>query len=1097
MDSYVELRAMSWYSFMEGASSIDEMVARADELGYGALGLTDRHNLTGAIEFADAAQEFGLKPIIGVTLNFQWEDEHGDSDSNDNDIGGADADSRNAGDQQVVSEASAASRDSQHDVLTMLAEDERGYANIANLISFAHVTAAERDAPVLNSRYLHGRTAGIIALVASPESRIAQLLLQGQYDVAMESLRRFASCFNDDSVFVELQRHYVHGDALRNRRLTHAAQSLSMPTVATGGVVYHDRSRSRLHDVLTAIRHNRDLETSHLQRKANSRYALRSPEAMMHLFRQYPDAVRNTVEIAARCMAFDVQRVNYSFPQEPVPPGFTTQQQYLESMCMDAAKRRYGDITPKIQSRLDKEFALIDKHGLAGFFLLYNRVIELAKDVAIELGHTTREIPVEERPPGRGRGSSVAMLVGTLMGLSHIDPLEYDLPLERFLPDDTLVNTPDIDLDFPRDIREHLILRVFDEFGWDHAALTAMIPTYRIKGVIRDVGKALGLPRHHLETLAKRTESRNARDLRDEMLTNPDLCNKVDAPGWRDLIEIGAQLQGFPKGLAQHPGGMIISSKPLIDITPVQPSAIDGRYICQWDKDTADRANFLKIDFLALGALSQMQECLQLIATRTGRYIDISRVDLRDQDVYADISSGDTVGVFQVESAAQMQTITRLRPKNLYDLALEVAAVRPGVGANNGVAEFIRRRNGQPWDYDHPLEARALAKSLGIILFQDQVVQLGMDVGGMTATEADQMRRAFQRRNNERVLMRNWERFLTGATERGVDQQTAATIFQKFNPHYMFPEAHAIAFAATAYHMAWLRRHYPNEFFTAIFNAQPMGFWPLETLKQDALKRGVTVLRPDVNLSGVMCKPASDNSFRIGLSFIHGIDTRSANTLIANREWLGPYDSLADVVERSGLQRHAIEALVKAGACDALTGITDRRKALWEVGLRYAASQDQARLSIATAHEMAQLADTDATDRMAYEYQTLGLWTEGHVMAQLRPDMDERIVDSRTVAALPDGSTVLTAGKVLRRQKPLGKMVFMTLEDEFGMIPLAIAPRYWKIHRDALKHAIVAVAGELSRKDNTLNIHVRNAWPLTASDSTPSIPRQDISKNFR
>ena len=491
-----------------------------------------------------------------------------------------------------------------------------------------------------------------------------------------------------------------------------------------------------------------------------------------------------------------------------------------------------------------------------------------------------------------------------------------------------------------------------------------------------------------------------------------------------------------------------------------------------------------------------MQECLQLIATRTGRYIDISRVDLRDQDVYADISSGDTVGVFQVESAAQMQTITRLRPKNLYDLALEVAAVRPGVGANNGVAEFIRRRNGQPWQYDHPLEARALAKSLGIILFQDQVVQLGMDVGGMSATEADQMRRAFQRRNNERALMRNWERFLNGATERGVDPQTAATIFQKFNPHYMFPEAHAIAFAATAYHMAWLRRHYPNEFFTAIFNAQPMGFWPLETLKQDALKRGVTVLKPDVNLSDVMCTPASENSFRIGLSFIHGIDTRSANTLIANREWLGPYDSLADVVERSGLQRHAIEAAVKAGACDALTGITDRRKALWEVGLRYAASQDQSRLSIATAHEMAQLADTDATDRMAFEYQTLGLWTEGHVMAQLRPDLDKRIVDSRTVAALPDGSTVLTAGKVLRRQKPLGKMVFMTLEDEFGMIPLAIAPRYWKIHRDALKHPIVAVAGELSRKDNTLNIHVHSAWPLTASTNA-SIPRQDISKNFR
>ena len=1082
MDSYVELRAMSWYSFLEGASSIDEMVGRAHELGYTALALTDRHNLTGAIEFADAAAEFGIKPIIGVTLNFQWDDEHNEDDNG----GGTDGRNLAAADQGITP----------HEVITLLAESERGYANLANLISFAHITADERTEPVLTARYLQGRTDGIITLVASPESRTAQQLMQGHYDEANQSLRRFASSFNQGSVFVELQRHYVHGDALRNRRLTHAAQQAGLPTVATGGVVYHHRSRSRLHDVLTAIRHNRDLDSSHLQRKANSRYALHPPEAMRHLFRQYPDAVANTRKIADRCMSFNVERVNYSFPQEPVPSGFKSQQHYLESMCMNAAKRRYGDITDKIQARLDREFALIAQHGLAGFFLLYNRVIELAKDVAIELGHTTREIPVEERPPGRGRGSSVAMLVGTLMGLSHIDPMEYDLPLERFLPDDALVNTPDIDLDFPRDIREKLILRVFNEFGWDHAALTAMIPTYRIKGVIRDVGKALGLPRHHLDSLAKRAESRNARDLRDEMLANPDLCDKVDAPGWRDLIEVGMQLQGFPKGLAQHPGGMIISSKPLINITPVQRSAIDGRYICQWDKDSADRANFLKIDFLALGALSQMQECLQLIADKTGKYIDISRVDLQDQDVYTDISSGNTVGVFQVESAAQMQTITRLRPKNLYDLALEVAAVRPGVGANNGVAEFIRRRNGQPWEYDHPLEARALSKSLGIILFQDQVVQLGMDVAGFTATEADQMRRAFQRRNNERTVARNWARFLQGATERGVDEQTAGVIFQKFNPHYMFPEAHAIAFAATAYHMAWLRRHYPNEFFTAIFNAQPMGFWPLETLKQDALKRGVKVLRPDVNLSDVKCIPATVDSFRIGLSFIHGIDAKSASTLITNREWLGPYNTLADVVSRSGLQRRAIEALVKSGACDTLDGVTDRRKALWEVGLRYAASQDQARLGMKTDHEMAQLAETDVIDRMAFEYQTLSLWTEGHVMSQLRPGMDERIVDSRTVSELPDGSTVITAGKVLRRQKPLGKMVFMTLEDEFGMIPLAIPPHYWQLHRHSLKHPIVAVTGRVSRKDNTLNIHVNSAWPLTTSQAA-RLPRQDISKNFR
>lgn len=1063
MNRYVELHAMSWYSFMEGASSIDEMVGSAHELGYTALGLADRHNLTGAIEFADVAEEFGIKPIIGVTLNYRWKDSH---------------------------------TQHQPDTITLIAETQRGYANIANLVSFAHIAAEERGEPVLKERNARGRTDGIIALVGSPESQIAQMLMNGQIDLAVQSLRRFKELFAPDCLFAEMQRHYVHGDALRNRHLLRAAEIADIPVVATGGVVYHDRSRSRLHDVMTAIRHNLTLETSHVQRKANSRYELRAPDEMYHLFRQYPDATQNSITIADRCIAFGVDRINYNFPQEPVPDGFATDQEYLETICTDAAKRRYGAIDEKVQARLDKEFALIKKHGLTGFFLLYNRVIEVARDVAIDLGHTSREIPLEERPPGRGRGSSVAMLVGTLMGLSHIDPMEYDLPLERFLPDDMLANTPDIDLDFPRDIREKLILRVFEEFGWDHAALAAMIPTYRIKGVIRDVGKALGLPQHQLDALSKRSESRSAQQLRDEMLSNPAFREKVDEPGWRDLIEVGSQLQGFPKGLAQHPGGMIISSKPLIDMTPVQPSAIQGRYICQWDKDTADRAKFLKIDFLALGALSQMQECLRLIADRTGKYLDISRVDLDDPDVYKDLASGDTVGIFQVESAAQMQTITRVRPKNLYDLALEVAAVRPGVGANNGVAEFIRRRNGQHWNYDHPLEQNALEKSLGIILFQDQVVQLGMDIAGMTPTQSDQMRRAFQRRNNKQTVARYRDQFIRGAAERGVDEATADVIFQKFNPHYMFPEAHAVAFAATAFHMAWLRTHHPNEFYTSIFNAQPMGFWPLETLKQDAAKRGVTVLRPDVNMSDIMCIPETHDSFRLGLTFVRGIDEASATAVIENRHWQGPYRSLADVVSRSGLQRQAIESLVKAGACDGINDGGDRRRLLWEVGLRYDADRDQPRLDIPTDHEMADLMRTDVTDQMVFEYQTMGLWTDGHVMSYLRSYMDDRVIDSRGINDLAHSAHVTTAGKVLRRQKPLGKMVFMTLEDEFGLIPLAVAPTEWKVYKDTLKHPIVAVSGTLSREDNTVNIHLRRAWPINLSRPI-QMPQQDISKNFR
>ncbi len=1040
---------MSWFSFMEGASSTDEMLRRAHELGYDALAIVDRNNITGALEFSESATELGIKPIIGVTLMLSDDENHPVSP------------------------------------ITLIAENRQGYANMCNLITFAHIAAGRID-PVLYTRYLQGRANGIIALIGEPGSHITDAMIE-----------RFIGWFGKENLFIELQRHLVHGDRERNDALVTLAERNQIEIVATGGVCYHERSRSRLHDVLTAIRHNLTLETSHRQRKPNSHYELKSPERMAQLFRKWPQAIDNARRIADRCESFNVKQINYRFPRESVPDEFSDEQEYLEHVCNDAAKRRYGRITEKVRDRLDREFKLIRRHGLAGFFLLYRRVISIAQDVAIELGHTSPEVPIEEKPPGRGRGSSVAMLVGTLIGLSHIDPLEYDLPLERFISDDELLNAPDIDLDFPRDIREELILRVFEEFGWSHAALTAMLPTYKLKGVVRDVGKVLGLPPLELGMLANRAESHNANDLATEMVRIEEMRDKIQLPGWRDLIEIGAQLQGFPKGLAQHPGGMIISSTPLIDITPVQPSAMDGRYICQWDKHGADSAGFLKIDFLSLGALSQMQECLQLIEKRTGSHVDLSRIDFNDQAVYDDFARGDTVGVFQVESAAQMQTITRMKPRNLYDLALEVAAVRPGVGANDGVSEFIRRRNGSEWDYDHPLEKRALEKSLGIILFQDQVVTLGIDVGGMTASESDQMRRAFQRRNNEALIKSYWEHFRDGAAERGVSEKTAKKIFLKFNPHYMFPEGHALAFGVTAYHMAWLRRHYPTEFYTAIFNAQPMGFWPLETLKQDAKRRGVTIYNPNVNLSEAKCVPKGEDAFRLGLTFVRGLNSESAKTLIENRIWNGPYRSLSDLVSRSGVQRAVLENLVKAGACDELTGVNDRRQALWEVGLRYQASGSQGRLQLAVDQDMATLKPAIEHDRMTFEYETLSLWTEGHVMSTMRDSLSQsQILNSAQLDDKSDEEHVVVAGKVLRRQRPLGKMVFMTLEDEFGMIPLAIPPDTWKKYRNELRMPIIVAEGQVSRKSGTMNIMVRKAQHIIpAFNARSNIP--DISHNFR
>ena len=775
--------------------------------------------------------------------------------------------------------------------------------------------------------------------------------------------------------------------------------------------------------------------------------------------------------------------------------ALATRQTSLSLPCY--AERRYGGINQKVEDRLQEELRLIGKHNLAGFFLIYYEIIQMARQIMIEMGLSDAEIPLEERPPGRGRGSSVSMLVGYLIGLSHIDPLKYNLSLDRFLSDD-LGSVPDIDLDFPRNIREELIVRVHRKWGWDRAALTGMISTYQMKGVIRDLGKALGLPSQDLDKLAKRTDSHDAKEMELEMLQLPEFRDKVDAPGWRDLIEMAAQLDGFPKYLAQHPGGMIISSSPLIDTVPVQQAAIADRYICHWDKDSIDQAGFVKIDFLALGALSQMQECLLLIEEREGNYIDLSRIDFDDRAVYETIHRADTIGIFQVESAAQMQTTPRIKPWNLTDMAYEVGAVRPGVGVNDGVTQFIRRRSeGIPWDYDHPLEQRALERTLGIILFQDQVNQVAVDVAGFTPLEADQMRRAFGKRNNDLMIQHYWKKFLEGATGLGVSEDAAQRIFKKFNGHYMFPESHAFAFGATAYHMAWLKYYYPLEFYVAIFNQQPMGFYNTETLKEDAKRHGITVLNPDINHSREKCIIRNE-SLLLGLRYVRGMGDTVASQAVAARDQGGPFKSLADAMERTGLQREIIENLVTAGAFDALNAQTaskseskgskrtaSRRQALWEVGLRYRPINTQQPLPLPVEQDMAELPDMSEWETMGEEYRILGLYPEGHLMALARPHLRPGILSSRDIEAKADGDIVTVAGLVIRRQRPLAKAVFLTLEDEFGHIPLVVWPSEFAKYRQVIREPLLIIRGEVSRREGTMNIVTHHVEPMPTMKNLP------------
>jgi error-prone DNA polymerase len=1081
---YAELHCHSYYSFHDGASSLEELMLRARDLGYHSLVVTDHDNLCGAMRFAQLARSLDIHAITGAEITL---------------AGGF------------------------H--LTLLAKDRTGYKNLCRLITATHAYG-ERNDPTLPPGLLPEHAEGLIALSGCPRGELAQLVAESRLAGARNLIKQYLDWFGTDNYYIELQQNLAYGDTARCIALLKLAGETGARVAATGNVHYHVRERHQLQDCLVAVKNCRSLEETHRERRPNSEYYLRPVDELETLFRDCPEALENTVKIAERCTLDLTKDLSYIFPDYPTPEGFTPQT-YLEKLCYEAALRRYGAITPPVQERLDQEFKLIKKYSLAGFLLMYHEVIKLGREVMIDLGLSDPSLTLEEDPPGRGRGSSVALLVGYLIGLSHIDPLQYNLSLERFLPTDTMSSVPDIDLDFPRSIREELILRTHQKWGWRHAALTGTIATYQIKGAVRNLGKALGLPETEIDRLAKQSDWGSAKKLGKKMARMPNFKDKIEAPVWRDLIRLAAELDGFPRYAGQHPGGMILSSTPLTDIVPVQRGAIEGRYVCQWDKDSIDDAGFVKIDFLALGALSQLQEAVELIQSRTGERIDMSRIDFEDAAVYDMLCKGDTIGIFQVESAAQMQTITRLRPRNLLDMAHEVAAVRPGVGANHGVHEYLlRRTKRKPVTYDCPLEQRALERTLGIILFQDQVNQLAINVADFAPSEADRLRRAFGRRHNEALIEQYHQKFLAGAAAKGVPGEQAETVFRKFNGQYMFPESHAFAFGVTAYQAAWLKYYYPLEFFVAIFNQQPMGFYNLETLKEDAVRHGISVLNPDINKSRAKCvienltpfsspspytergiggevipakagihsphpswipyQARNDNTgtaLRLGFLNVTGLGEASTQAIQAGREKHGTFQTIGEFLERTGVLEEVALNLAGAGAFDSLEA--NRRRVKWEIGLRYRPINSQLPLPLPVEHDIVALAAPSDWDRLKEEYRILSLFPGGHVMASLRPRFNGGYTTSRDIEKLPDGAPVTAAGLVIRRQRPHGKVVFITLEDEFGHIPGMVFGQTYERYEHTFRSPFLIIRGNLTRREGTCNVVINHVESFDALEKVP------------
>ena len=1071
---YVELHMHSNFSLLDGASSIDDLLVAANAQGHVALALTDHDAMYGSMEFARSAKEEGLRSITGLELTVEEED----------------------GTRSHV---------------TLLAERRQGYANLCRLSSRAFgLFEDEQDQreirrldPVVPVAFLEQHAEGVILLTGCRHGLVPRLVQEHRMEDARRMLERWVAWFGPDNVFVELQDNLVFGDQPRNRALVDLAGPIGVGVVGTGDVHYHEPDRHRLQDILVAIKHRKTLDDSHRERRPNAEFYLRSPDEQARRFAEYhPEAGANSVRIARRC-AFDLtEDLGYSLPAAPTEAG-RTQIEQLRHICMSRLDQKYsfGERAQAIE-RLENELSLIELNKLAGFFLVYHQVMLLAEEVAREVRQSSTARSVARLPPGRGRGSSVASIVCYLIGLSHIDPIRYRLSVDRFL-NNGMLSLPDIDIDFPRDIREQLIKRVYEHWGKQHAALVAIFPTYRVRSAVRDIGKVLGLPETEVDRLAKHAKPYDrATQVWEEVerqrgATDPDSGYAEDRT-WGYLSEMANQLAGFPRHLSQHVGGMVISSEPLIDCVPCQPARWPDRYLAHWDKDSIDDARMVKIDFLSLGMLSVVEECVDLIEQHRHKTIDLSRdTDIDDPVIYDEICNGDTVGVFQIESRAQIAMLPRTQPRSLDDLTVQVSIVRPGPIVGGAVNPYVRRREARRKNPNYPIPMPecvrpALQETLGVVLFQDQVIEVAKRMGGFDAGEAETFRRAMSRKRSVVVMERYRQKFMTNAlSHHDVSEADATRMFENLLgfAEFGFPKSHGAAFGLLAFQSTWLKHYYPPEYLCALLNEQPMGFYPPHVLTKDAQRHGVDVRRPDINLSNARCTveefarddPPPDlrgallqGAIRIGLGYVRGVGEVSANRTEEERRRGGPYRSLFEFVQRTGLSIEASTNLIRIGAFDGF-GL-NRRELIWQLGLFAGGFEQSAlrrprdhqlRLTLPTTQDHVRLGDFNAYQRMANDYAVLRLSPDAHPMQFLRPALGEGVAWSLHLRSMAAGQHVDFAGLVVCRQQPLTAkgIIFLLLEDEFGMVNALLSRDLVEAHRDIIRTApFMRVRGVLQER---------------------------------
>ena len=1022
---FVELHARSAFSFLEGAALPEELAERAAALEQPALALLDRDGLYGAPRFYRAATRVGINPLVGAEVTLAE--------------GGR---------------------------LPLLVESLEGYQNLCRLLSRIKMRASSKDTSAATLDEIAEHAVGLVCLTGGEDGPVALALEAGGAPAARALLDRLAGVFGRGNVYAELQRHFRRAEEARNEWLRGAAATLGLPLLATNAPRMAEREQRPLLDALTCIRHHTTLDRAGRLLADNSERHLRRSRDMERLFADCPDAVAHSGELAIR-LAFTLKHLGYRFPDYPLPPG-QTPIGLLRHLAEEGRRARYGDgkLAERARQQIARELELIGRLDLPGYFLIVWDIVQFCRAEGILV---------------QGRGSAANSAVCYALGITAVDAVGMELLFERFLSEER-GEWPDIDLDLPSgDRRERVIQYVYERYGRLGAAMTANVITYRGRLAAREVGKVLGLPPDLIERLSGFVTNFEFKDPGDTLLAHLSAAGCDPAhPRMQVFAALWSAIQDLPRHLGQHSGGMVICQGRLDAVVPLEPATMPGRSVVQWDKDDCGALGIVKVDLLGLGMMSLLQDAIEMISARGGA-VDLAHLPPDDEAVYSMLKRADTVGVFQVESRAQMATLPRLRPERFYDLVVQVAIIRPGPIVGDMVHPYLRRRAGrEPVTVPHPTLEPILRRTLGVPLFQEQLLRMAMATAGFTGGEAEELRRALGFKRAARAMADIEGKLRAGMLRQGITGEPAEAIIRSITAFalYGFPESHAASFALLAYASTYLKAHHPAAFYAALLNNQPMGFYHPATIVRDAQRHGQVILPIDVTRSGWLCVIEADGAVRLGLRYVKGLREDAGKRLEAAR-LERPFDSVADLVRRGDVNR---EELARLGEVGALGGLgLERRQALWE-GERAIRPAGALYADLPDPPSPSPLRPMTEEEEVVADYAGMGLSVGPHPMALRRAALGRQgVTRAAELAARRHGSAVRVAGAVVVRQRPgtAKGFVFLNLEDETGLINVIVRPQHFARYRELLTgEPFLLVDGRLQHEDGVISVRAERLRAL-------------------